>query len=76
MLAGMIKKDIKRLNDIKSKLNKLNLNELKFIAKSNNLIVKDNENQLIDEIGTQVPVDILSENISEINNIKLIIRYS
>ena len=71
---NLIKKDIKRLSDIKSKLNKLNLNELKFIAKSNNLIVKDNENQLIDEIGTQVPVDILSENISEINNIKLMVE--
>lgn len=69
-----IKNDIKRLSDIESQLKELNTNELKFIAKSNNLIVKDNRNQLIDEIGTQVPVDILSDNISEISNIKISAR--
>ena len=30
---NLIKKDIKRLNEVKSKLNELNFNELKFIAK-------------------------------------------
>lgn len=71
MPVNLIKKDIKRLEEIKSKLTELNFNELKFIAKTNNLIIKHNVNQLIDEIETQVPVDIISENISEINNIKI-----
>lgn len=74
MPVNLIKNDIKKLDKIKSTLNELNLNELKFIAKSNNLIVKDNESQLIDEIGTQVPVTILSENITEINNLKTAVR--
>ena len=56
MPVNLIKNDIKKLDKIKSTLNELNLNELKFIAKSNNLIVKNSENQLIDEIGTQIPV--------------------
>ena len=74
MPVNLIKNDIKKLDKIKSTLNELNLNELKFIAKSNNLIVKDDESQLIDEIGTQVPVTILSENITEINNLKAAVR--
>lgn len=74
MPVNLIKNDIKKLNKIKSALNELNFNELRFIAKSNNMIVKDNQQQLIDEIGTQVPVTILSENISEINNLKTAVK--
>lgn len=69
-----IKKDIKRLNEIKSQLNNFNINELKFIAKSNNLSVTDNKNDLIDAIETQVPVIVISENISEISNIKNLVQ--
>ena len=69
-----IKKDIKRLNEIKSQLNDFNINELKFIAKSNNLSVTDNKNDLIDAIETQVPVVVISENISEISNIKNLVQ--
>lgn len=69
-----IKNDINRINEIKSQLEALNINELKFIAKSNNLTVDDNKNQLIDEIENQVQVNIISENISEISNIKNIVK--
>lgn len=69
-----IKKDIKRLNEIKSQLNDFNINELKFIAKSNNLSVTDNNDDLIDAIETQVPVAVISENISEISNIKNLVQ--
>ena len=66
-----IKNNIKQLSEVKSQLKELNTNELKFIAKSNNIIVIDNKDRLIDEIGTQVPVYILAENISEISKIKI-----
>ena len=69
-----IRNNINELNGVKSKLKELNTNELRFIAKSNNLIVKDNKNQLIDEIGTKIPVYILAENISEISKIKTSVR--
>ncbi len=70
LVLTTIKNDIEKLNEVKSKLTELNTNELRFIAKSNNLILSDDKNQLVDEIGTQVPVYVLSENISEISNIK------
>ena len=69
-----IKNNIKQLSEVKSQLKELNTNELKFIAKSNNLIVIDNKERLIDEIGTQVPVYILAENISEISKIKISVQ--
>lgn len=65
-----IKNDIQKLNEVKSKLTELNTNELRFIAKSNHLILSNDKDRLIDEIGTQVPVYVLSDNISEISNIK------
>ena len=69
-----IKTSIKKLNELKSKLTKLNTNELKFIAKTNNLVVEKDKNQLIDIIETQLPLEIISDNILEISNIKDIVK--
>lgn len=69
-----IKRDITRLNDIKSKLYELTPNELKFIAKSNNISLTDDMYFLITEIETQVPLVTISENIVEISNIKNIVK--
>lgn len=69
-----IKTSIKKLNELKSKLTKLNINELKFIAKSNNLVVEKDKNQLIDIIETQIPLEIIAENILEISNLKDIVK--
>lgn len=69
-----IKKNIAQLNEIKSKLNKLTPNELKFIAKSNNISLTDDRYFLITEIETQVPLVTISENIVEISKIKNIVK--
>ncbi len=74
LLINTIKKNIKQLNEIKTQLNELTLNELKFIAKSNNISLCNDKYLLITEIETKVPFVIISANIVELSNIKNIVK--
>lgn len=68
--VNIIESNLKKLDSLKSKLQNLNNNELQFIAKSNNLTLKDDKNQLVTEIVTQIPLEIFSKNIAEISSIE------